>query len=331
MTTYGYTFSLSDGTDSDYYDRRKSVPVARIVDGIKAGKVVYLNPPVVNTETLSDSSETSDSDEEECFRCKKCGQTFGSLRAKNRHKAGKCKGPDAMRDIKIEEVNSFTIRDPRTGSIQIMPNAFFRENIYVAGPMGSGKSYFSAMYCDSFLKVFPNKSVVVFTKIPKDESFDRVMHKYPDRMKRFIIEGEQGDNLLENPVNVKQELQNCLVVFDDIESSCSPKMTKYMELLREDVMKNGRDQANEGNDTYTLVTNHQISDYRKTRDVLFEASCIVLFPAAGNHGQISRTLKTYVGLDPTNIKAVLTSPSRWVAVYKRCPMYVVHERGIYLC
>lgn len=327
---YGFSFSMSDGTDIEVYEKMGSTPVAKISGGEHDGAVIYLNPPRGDDDERKDEDSEESEDLEE-FECKYCHEVFESERSLNRHIKGKCKAAVIGKKKSIMFRNGFEFSDGNRGKFIPLPNIIDRENMYVAGPQKSGKSYFAAEYCRNFLKIFPEKDCVLFTKIPHDVSIDAVADEFPGRVKKFLIEGEEGKALLDNPVNVKKELQNALVIFDDIEASSNPKVTKYMHLLRDDVMKNGRDQSEQGLDTYTLVTNHQITDYQKTRDVIFESSCIVIFPFGGNHEQIERVLRTKVGMSKINIDKILRkTQSRWVAVYKRCPMYVCHERGIYL-
>lgn len=324
-----YTFSLSDGSDVEFYEKNKSVPIAKIVGGKLDGAIVYLNEPSSQRKESS-SEESSEEELDGEFFCRRCGDKYATRRALRRHQEHSCKGKDAAK-AKIRHLRNFSISNTAEfGKIVPLPNIVDRENVYVAGPMKSGKSYYAAEYIRNFLKIFPKKDCIIFTKIPRDLNIDKVSEEFPGRVRRFMIEGPEGEELLKNPINVKAELQNCLCVFDDTEASSNPKMTKYMQLLRDDVMKNGRDQSEQGLDTYTLVTNHQITDYQKTRDVLFESSCIVIFPRAGNHNQIERVMKNQVGMDREKIRWVLNANSRYVAVYKRCPMYVIHESGIFM-
>lgn len=324
-----YTFSLSDGSDAKLYEKANAVPIAKIVGGKMDGITVYLNEPTGDPSIIIEESD-DDPDIDE-LECKYCHKLFESARALRRHVEHSCKGRHVTRMSKFQYLRNFQISNPsEDGKIVPLPNIVDRENVYIAGPMKCGKSFYAAEYIRNFLTIFEHKDCIIFTKIPRDLNIDKVSEEFPGRVRRFMIEGPEGDELLKNPVNVKKELRDCLVVFDDIEASSNPKMTKYMQLLRDDVMKNGRDQSERGLDTYTIVTNHQITDYQRTRDTLFEASCIVVFPRAGNHHQIRRVLDKQVGMSKEKIEWVINARSRYVAIYKRCPMHVIHETGIFM-
>jgi hypothetical protein len=79
-----------------------------------------------------------------------------------------------------------------------------------------------------------------------------------------------------------------------------------------------------------LITSHLMSNYRETRRVLNEATTVVFFPRSGSTHQIKKFLTTYAGLEKDMIKKILKLPSRWVALYKTYPMFILHERGAFM-
>ena len=88
---YGFSFSMSDGTDAEIYDKMGSTPVAKIVGGEHDGMIVYLNPPRGDDDEERNEGSVSDEDLAE-FECKYCHEEFDSERALKRHIKGKCKG-----------------------------------------------------------------------------------------------------------------------------------------------------------------------------------------------------------------------------------------------
>ncbi len=216
------------------------------------------------------------------------------------------------RDIEIEE--------------QVIPFTMdFRECNWICGPNGSGKSVWCRTYINEFIEIFPEKDIILFTTIPNDASFSDLEEKLENRFIKIMV----TDSLLNDPIDCKKELVNCLVIFDDIiKSSNSTALNKYMINLRTDILENGRDQTNEGLDTYVLCTNHLLTDYSHTRSAIAECSGIVLFPGSGSN--IANILKNYCGLDRHQIEKIKRLPSRWVFICKRFPMYVVYQKGVYL-
>lgn len=71
-----------------------------------------------------------------------------------------------------------------------------------------------------------------------------------------------------------------------------------------------------------------ISNYRSTRQILNEATSITFFPKSSGTYHIKNYLKTYAGLDKSQIQKILKISSRWITIYRTYPSYIVWEHGI---
>jgi hypothetical protein len=302
----------------------KGVPIATIKnDKNKAVKTIYLDDSAATKTPLNKPGYVTKP------LCEFCGRDFYGNRELLRHQAKSCQvkklfdlnnkndiidhnllNNDSGMELKIEQ-----------GKIFPLPNKKLREIVYIAGPQGSGKSYYASEYIKELQKMFPKKKIVVFSRILEDKALSNIKNKY-----RYDL----NDDLLENRIEPKIELNNTCVLFDDIEQSINKDMQKYLEDLRDDIIKNGRDQTEKGNDIYCICTSHQVTDYVKTRDILNECTSITIFPKSGSTYGIKRALKCYCGLGEKDIDKILNLDSRWVTIYKRYPMYCVYEKGIYL-
>jgi len=58
------------------------------------------------------------------------------------------------------------------GNMVQIPNPYFRECIYIAGPSGSGKSWYVARYIREYHKVFPMNRVLIFNGGQDDPEFE---------------------------------------------------------------------------------------------------------------------------------------------------------------
>lgn len=210
------------------------------------------------------------------------------------------------------------------GVIMPLPNTQKREILYVAGPMGSGKSYYTGKYLESFRKLFPKKKMFLFSRVEQDESLDKIKG-----LKRIKLDDLNPDDF-KNGFDSKKDLNNSMVVFDDIDTFNNKKLVDEILRLRDDIMKCGRDQTDSGKDIYCICTNHQVTDYKSTRDLLNECTSITLFPQSGSTYGATRCLKYYCGIGQKEIDKLLKLPSRWITIYKRFPMYCIYEKGIYL-
>lgn len=79
-----------------------------------------------------------------------------------------------------------------------------------------------------------------------------------------------------------------------------------------------------------MAMSHQICNYRKTRNLLSEATSITFFLQNGNIHHIKRMLEVYCGLGQHQIKKVMHLPSRWVTVYTVVPNLVMYSTGCYV-
>ena len=198
--------------------------------------------------------------------------------------------------------------------LQPVPDREIVEKIYISAPSGAGKSTFTANWIREFRKMFRKDDIYLFSSIASD----RVLDKQDPT--RIILD----DELLNDPIDV-EELSQSLVVLDDIATIRDKEMRTYLEGLGDHILEVGRHF-----DVRLLITSHLLSNYSSTRRVLNEATCVVVFPKSGSGTyHIRNFLKTYCGLDSKQIKRFLNLPSRWVAIYRSYPQYVMYEKGAY--
>jgi hypothetical protein len=191
------------------------------------------------------------------------------------------------------------------------------EDMYIAGPAGSGKSTYTGNYVGLYKKMYKGNPVWVFSRLNKDKALD----KY--KVNRIILD----EGLLEEPMEAKDltKGKGALVIFDDIDTIPDKDINKEVHRLRDDLLETGRHDK-----IFVISTGHQLMDYKKTRTLLNEASAVTFFPYSGSKYHIKRFLKVYCGLDNKTIDKIISLPSRWVTIYKRYPMYVLHEKGCLL-
>jgi len=208
-------------------------------------------------------------------------------------------------------VKEIKIKD---GILVPLPNRDIIEKVYISAPSNAGKSTYAGKWLGEYSKMFPDDDIYLFSSITKDKALD----KYNPL--RIILDND----LLNDPIEPK-ELQNSLVIFDDTDTIRNKKMKNYMEVLRDWLLEQGRHF-----NIRMLITSHLLSNYNSTRRILNEATSVVVFPRSGSGTyHIKNFLKTYCGFDKDQTKKFLNLPSRWVAVYRSYPQYVIYEKGVY--
>jgi hypothetical protein len=191
-----------------------------------------------------------------------------------------------------------------------------RECIYIGAPSGAGKSTYVADYAKEYHKLFPKNKIYMFSRVSKDPSIDKKI-----KVKRILI----NDNIIDDPIE-PSELKNSLVIFDDIDTLKEKNLKDAVIDLRKDLLETGRHE-----DVYVASTNHQLTNYSKTRDLLSESRAVTFFPQSGDTHHIEHFLRTYANIKKTeDVNKYIGLPSRWVTIYKSYPMYILHEQGVIL-
>lgn len=193
-----------------------------------------------------------------------------------------------------------------------------RTIIMCAGPQGSGKSHFCSQFIKHYIKEFPKNKIFVFSNVDKDEAYDKYGKK---KIRRVIIDSD----LITNPINVLEELQDSLCIFDDICSISNKQMRECVQQLRDSVLSIGRH-----SNTSILMCEHQLMNYSHTKVMLMESDKVVVYPKSGMGHAIKRFCRDYVSMSKKDIDKLFTLNSRWVCIKKSYPQMIIHENGCYI-
>lgn len=187
------------------------------------------------------------------------------------------------------------------------------ERIYIAGKSGSGKSFLTAIYAREYNEMFPKRKIYIFTKHDKEKAYKNIPH----------IEITCDDDMVKEEIKVT-DFKKSLVIFDDCDHIQDKKISTNIRRFNNDLITTGRKY-----DIHTITLQHQLMDYKETRNLLNEANKVIFFNSASNY-HVTRYLKVYVGLDPQQIKKITGLKSRWTMISLSIPTYVLHEHGIFL-
>jgi hypothetical protein len=200
--------------------------------------------------------------------------------------------------------------------IQVLPSVKMVERLYVAGPSGSGKSYFISKWLGANRKIFRNKhkkDIYIFSRIDYDQPLDKFNPIRPSL-----------DSLIDEPYTGEM-LENCIVIFDDIDSISDRGIKQAVYDLQTDLLTTGR----HFNIT-VICTNHMIYNRQETKRTINESTSTVIFPKSGQTYQIKQFLKTYCGFEKLMINKIMGLKSRWVCIRRVYPMCIIHEKGAFL-
>jgi hypothetical protein len=218
-------------------------------------------------------------------------------------------GKQLYERILLDELNDKTV-ELDDGQFQILPSPDpdVRSVYYVAGASGSGKSYFAKGFAEMYKRLFPDREVYLVSKLKEDETLDALKF-----IKRLNIQSFVED------YPELEEFRDCLILWDDYDT-ITGEQGKVVQQLIDDIAIQGRHTR-----TTMMCMSHYLSNYRKTRLLLNEATHLVFYPAATSYHALRYTLKNTVGVDDAELKEVKKWGSRWLCFSKNFPQFVVGQ------
>lgn len=196
-----------------------------------------------------------------------------------------------------------------SGAFEILPSPDpkKREVFYIAGASGSGKSYIAKGLGEYYQKLFPERNVYLISKLDEDAG---TLDKMRPKPKRINIQ-----SLIDDFPDL-DEFKNCMVIFDDYDTFTGPA-EKVVHKLIDDLATMGRH-----TNTTMLCLSHYLTNYKKTRLLLNEATHIIVYPMATSYHALSYLLKTHIGMTKDDVRD-LKKMGRWVCIYKHFPQYLI--------
>ena len=206
----------------------------------------------------------------------------------------------------VSKATQIDLNDSAQFQIVPSPDPTKREVFYIAGASGSGKSYIAKGICEYYAKLFPDRSVYLISKLEEDSTLDS-MNPPPKRIKiQSIIDDYPA----------LEEFQDCCVIFDDYDTFTG-EAEKVIHKLIDDLATMGRH-----TNTTMLCLSHYLTNYKKTRLLLNEATHIIVYPMATSFHALAYLLKTHVGLTKDDCRD-LKKMGRWVCLYKHYPQWLI--------
>lgn len=200
--------------------------------------------------------------------------------------------------------------------IQHIPNKKTeRQILYITGASGSGKSFYTKLYCDQYKKLFPKNDIYLVSSINEDSSIDKVKG-----LKRIKLSNELLTTDLQSA-----DFKDSMVIFDDTDCITNKIMRMKVNGILNMLLETGRH-----TNTSVIYTSHLATNGLDTKRILNEAHSVTIFPHSLGGRSLKYLLENYFGLDRHQIKKIKTLPSRWVTLIKSFPMVVLSEKEAYV-
>lgn len=205
--------------------------------------------------------------------------------------------------------------------VELPPNSTFsllptndkkaRDVFYICGPSGSGKSYVAKGIAQEYHNLHPDRTIYLVSKLTEDSTLDKL--KYLVRL--------DPEKLRESPLEDLKQLTESLVIFDDIENF-DRETDKVIQNLVNMIASTGRHEL-----VSMIYITHLLSDYKRTRLVLMEATQYVLYPLSTGSHAFNYMMKTYLGMDSKESNALRKTGSRWISIRKHFPQVLITEHS----
>ena len=189
------------------------------------------------------------------------------------------------------------------------PDPKKREVWYIAGQSGSGKSFIAKQLAAYYHKLFPERGCYLVSKLTKDDTLDALKFLKRINIQSFIDDFPELD-----------EFKDCLVIFDDYDTLTGDAEKVVLKII-DDLAIMGRH-----TNTTMLCLSHFLTNYKKTRLLLNEATHIVVYPMSTSFHALRYLLKNYVGVDEEDLKRHRKLGSRWLMYSKGFPQYMVSQK-----
>jgi hypothetical protein len=198
------------------------------------------------------------------------------------------------------------------GLFELLPSPDIkkREVWYIAGASGSGKSYIAKGLAEYYHKLFPDRGIYLVSKLTEDSTLDALKFLKRINVQSFVDDYPELD-----------EFKDCMCIFDDYDTLTGDS-EKVITKIIDDLAIMGRH-----TNTTILCLSHYLTQYKKTRLLLNEATHIVVYPLSTSYHALKYLLKNYVGVDEDKIKELRKSGSRWLCFSKHFPQIVLTQRS----
>jgi len=246
-------------------------------------------------------------------------ENIGKVVAKVINKNDKKKEKIISISDKTNEIDNPMIKIVITKSfeyIQQIPNKNQeRQILYITGASGSGKSYYTQLYCSEYKKLFPKNEIFLFSSINEDSSIDKIKG-----LQRFILD----EKFIKTNIGA-EDFKDSMVIFDDTDVISNKILKLKINSILNALLETGRHF-----NTSVIYTSHIATAGLDTKRILNEAHSITIFPASLGGRSLKNLLENHLGFDRHQIKKIKNIESRWTTICKTYPMVVLSEREAYL-
>ena len=186
-----------------------------------------------------------------------------------------------------------------------------RSILYITGPSGSGKSYYTRNYILEYKKLFPKNNVYIFSSLDSDETLDKI---------KSIKRVKFTDKFIMYDFKIT-DFKDSLVIFDDVDSETNKYKKKKIFGILSMILNTGRHVR-----CSVVFTSHLSCAGNETKLILSECHSITIFVKNMGNRSLKYLLDSYFGLDKHQIDYIKKINSRWISLIKTYPSVLISEK-----
>ena len=211
---------------------------------------------------------------------------------------------------KLDKPNEIVLKPNETFELLPNPDPNKRNLYYIAGSSGSGKSYITVKIVQNYQRLFPDRKIFLVSGLEEDETIDRI----PNLVR--LTDDDIEDFDINNPI-----FSDSFFIFDDWENLDN---LKPVEKMIKNILIMGRKHKGGQGNISAAILSHQINRGKGLGTlILNESTHYILYPTSTSHHSLNYILGKYVGMEEKEIRSLKKVKSRWVAVHKNYPNYLL--------
>ena len=247
---------------------------------------------------------------------------------------------DKLGTVKFKE---FTVNDPQHRLELMMPyNEERGLRMYISGPPRCGKSHLIGQLLREYIRHYPKREIFLFSQIDADRAIDSVIEEMSITLKwdsdlftrvdihKFMDSDSVDIDYFRGRDTKSGSRTGSLCIFDDIDKIPDKEIQKKIDELKDAIQATGRDHEYRGGDIDIIVSNHSSLGYKRTQELLNQATYIVVFPKGTSDHHLNTVCQKYCGLSKDQVEKILSSESRYVIIHREMPLFVLEEKRVWL-
>jgi len=214
---------------------------------------------------------------------------------------------------------------PESAEFVILPtlDPAARDVWSISGASGSGKSFMAKAIAEEYKDRWPKRKVYVISALHSDKTLDSMR----DRDGKEFLLRLSVESFVEDPLEAHEVIEgfrHSLVILDDCEALEQDQRRSVQEVLKA-LLTLGRHSV-----TSVIVCQHQPARGKETSLQMSESTMFIMFPQGLGAQALSYLLETHIGMSAKEARDLKKIPSRWVAIARSFPRYIVSRNTIKL-